>query len=71
MANKKIFEDLEKKGDEEMLKDMERPAGKARVYKNKKRSKAAQKYREQIGSFLVRMKLTIKYRKIRLNLTIK
>lgn len=32
---------------------MERPVGKARVYKNKKRSKEAQKYREKIGAFLV------------------
>ena len=50
LANKKIFEDLEKQADEEMLKDLEqRPAGKGRRRGN--RTKEAQKYRNKIAGF--------------------
>ena len=50
LTNKKIFEDLEKQADEEMMKDLERPAGKARVAGGKK-SKQAQQYRQKIAKF--------------------
>jgi hypothetical protein len=50
LANKKIFEDLEKQADEEMLKDSERSKGKAKIFGGGKSQKAKQ-YRQKILDF--------------------
>ena len=42
LANKKIFEDLERQADEDMLKDSERIKGKGRIFGGGKSQKAKQ-----------------------------
>ena len=42
LANKKIFEDLERQADEDMLKDSERIKGKSRIFGTGKSQKAKQ-----------------------------
>ena len=42
LTNKKIFEDLERQADEDMLKDSERPKGKGMVFGSGKSQKAKQ-----------------------------
>ena len=49
-ATRKIFEDLEKAGDEEMLNDQDRPKGKARIFGGI--SKEAKQYRQKILDFI-------------------
>ena len=44
LANKKIFEDLERQADEDMLKDSERIKGKGRIFGGAK-SQLAKQYR--------------------------
>ena len=46
LANKKIFEDLEKKAEDEMLRDTEKIKGKTRVFGGGK-SKKAKEYRQR------------------------
>ena len=45
-VNKKIFEDLEKKAEDEMIRDSEKIKGKARVFGGGK-SKKAKDYRQR------------------------
>ena len=49
-ATRKIFEDLEKAADEEMLNDQDRPKGKARIFGGV--SKEARQYRQKILDFI-------------------
>ena len=49
-ASKKIFEDLEKAADEEMMSDLERPRGKAKIFGGI--SKEAKQYRQKIIDFI-------------------
>ena len=49
-ASRKIFEDLEKAADEEMLSDLERPRGKAKIFGGI--SKEAKLYRQKIIDFI-------------------
>ena len=48
-ATRKIFEDLEKKSDEELLNDQDRPKGKARIFGGI--SKEAKQYRQKLADF--------------------
>ena len=48
-ASRKIFEDLEKAADEELLNDQDRPKGKARIFGGI--SKEAKQYRQKIADF--------------------
>ena len=50
LANKKIFEDLERQADEELQKDLDRPKGEARVFGGKQ-SKEAKEYRQKLAQF--------------------
>ena len=49
-ASRKIFEDLEKAGDKEMMDDQDRPKGKARIFGGI--SKEAKQYRQKILDFI-------------------
>ena len=51
LANKKIFEDLERQADEDLQKDMERPKGNGRIFGAGK-SKEAKEYRQKLLDFL-------------------
>ena len=48
-ASRKIFEDLEKAADEELLNDQDRPKGKARIFGGI--SKEAKQYRQKLADF--------------------
>merc|ERR1719431_1144623 len=48
-ATRKIFEDLEKAADEELLNDQDRPKGKARLFGGI--SKEAKQYRQKLADF--------------------
>merc|ERR1719431_221900 len=48
-ATRKIFEDLEKAADEELLNDQDRPKGKARIFGGI--SKEAKQYRQKLADF--------------------
>ncbi len=50
LANKKIFEDLERQADEELQKDLDRPKGEARIFGGVK-SKEAKEYRQKLAQF--------------------
>ena len=50
LANKKIFEDLERQADEELQKDLDRPKGEARIFGGAK-SKEAKEYRQKLAQF--------------------
>ena len=50
LANKKIFEDLEKQAEEEFIKDSERVKGKIRIFGGGKSQKAKQ-YRQKLADF--------------------
>lgn len=50
LANKKIFEDLERQADEELQKDLDRPKGQARVFSANK-SKEAKEFRQKLADF--------------------
>ena len=50
LANKKIFEDLERQADEDMLKDSERIKGKGRIF-GAGRSQKAKQYRLELHTF--------------------
>ena len=50
LANKKIFEDLERQADEELQKDLDRPKGQARIFGGS-RSKEAKEFRGKISDF--------------------
>ena len=51
LANKKIFEDLERQADEELQKDLDRPKGNARIFGAGK-SKEAKEYRQKLLDFM-------------------
>ena len=50
LANKKIFEDLERQADEELQKDLDRPKGQARIFGGNK-SKEAKEFRQKVADF--------------------
>ena len=50
LANKKIFEDLERQADEELQKDLDRPKGQARIFGGNK-SKEAKEFRQKLADF--------------------
>lgn len=50
LANKKIFEDLERQADEELQKDLDRPKGQGRIFGAGK-SKEAKEYRLKLAGF--------------------
>ncbi len=50
LANKKIFEDLERQADEELQKDLDRPKGQSRIFGGKK-SKEAKEFRQKLTDF--------------------
>ena len=51
LANKKIFEDLERQADEELQKDIDRPKGSGRMFGAGK-SKEAKEYRQKLLDFM-------------------
>ena len=50
LANKKIFEDLERQADEELQKDLDRPKGQQKIF-GKSRSKEAKEFRQKLADF--------------------
>ena len=50
LANKKIFEDLERQADEDLQKDLDRPKGQARIFGGN-RSKEAKDFRQKLSDF--------------------